>query len=88
MESITRRIYEMKGRNKVGGSARHIGREKMSASSDASDSLPLPEILRSKLEFWKTFTTDKLVLNILKEAYKFKWKEGPMPKNWINGKKK
>ena len=78
----------MEGRNNVGGDARHIVREKMSASSDASESLPLPERLRSKLEFWKTFTTDKLVLNILKEGYKHKWKEGPVPENWTKGEKK
>ena len=78
----------MEGSNDVGGSVRRNGGEKISASSDASESLPLPERLRSKLEFWKTFTTDKLVLNILKEGYKLKWKEGPMPENWTKGKKK
>ena len=39
----------MEGRNDVGGDARNIIGEKMSASSDASESLPLPERLRSKL---------------------------------------
>ena len=58
-----------------------------SKSIDASESIPLPERLSRNIEFWESFCTDKLVLSIIREGYKLKWKEGPMPSSWTKGEK-
>ena len=83
---VDRRQFGIEGRNP--GARALLGPHNQSLSNNTSNlqpsesSRPLPECLRDNLAFWEEFCDNKFVLSIIRDGYRLKWKEGPVPSTW------